>query len=145
MRPAGAAAQTALTRLTAYSTTAGIVSNESSVRDMAMHTTDWQSVYVVTPLRVWSGTVAADASSSSWTNFTADLTPGVDLLAGPDLGPGPDFLATLATAWTELPYGPPLPPVLVLPLVIARGERVGARGVVGALIAVGGTALIALA
>ena len=38
-----------------------------------------------------------------------------------------------------------LPPVLVLPLVIARGERVGARGVVGALIAVGGTALIALA
>lgn len=37
-----------------------------------------------------------------------------------------------------------LPPVLVLPLVIARGERVGARGVAGALIAVGGTALIAL-
>ena len=28
------------------------------------------------------------------------------------MGPGPDFLATLATAWTELPYGPPLPPVL---------------------------------
>jgi drug/metabolite transporter (DMT)-like permease len=35
-------------------------------------------------------------------------------------------------------------PVLVIPLVALRGERVGARGVVGALIAVGGTALIAL-
>ena len=76
VRPASAAAQTAVTRLTAYSTTAGTVFNESAVKDMAMHTFDWQSVYVVTPKRVWSGSVAADASSSAWTNFTADLTPG---------------------------------------------------------------------
>ena len=38
-----------------------------------------------------------------------------------------------------------LSPVLVIPVVAARGERVGARGVVGALAAVAGTALIALA
>jgi drug/metabolite transporter (DMT)-like permease len=38
-----------------------------------------------------------------------------------------------------------LSPILVIPIVLSRGERVGWAGVVGALLAVGGVALLALA
>jgi drug/metabolite transporter (DMT)-like permease len=36
-------------------------------------------------------------------------------------------------------------PILVIPVVLARGEKVGWAGVVGAMLAVGGVALLALA
>lgn len=38
-----------------------------------------------------------------------------------------------------------LSPILVIPIVLARGERVGWAGVVGAVLAVGGVAILALA
>lgn len=58
-----------------YSTTATTTPNDSNVRDIATNTSNWQQVYVVTPKKVWAGTVTT-AASSTWTNFTGNLTPG---------------------------------------------------------------------
>jgi hypothetical protein len=76
VRQASAGAQTALSVLTAYSATAGTASNNSAVLDVTMDTANWQKPYVVTPARVWSGTVTTGPLASSWTNFTGNLTPG---------------------------------------------------------------------
>ncbi len=79
----------------------------------------------------------ADRPAMGWTALGALFGPGVGVTLS---------LYAVTHAHTGVAASlMALPPVLVLPLVIARGERVGARGVVGALIAVAGTALIALA
>ncbi|MEO2090114.1 MAG: sialidase family protein, partial [Gemmataceae bacterium] len=75
VRTASGSALGAVARVTGYSTTAGTVANNSSVRDVATDTANWQSVYVVTPKRVWAGTVTT-AASSTWTDFTGNLTHG---------------------------------------------------------------------
>ncbi len=75
VRTAGGSALGAVAAVTGYSTAAGTVANNSSVRDIATNTSNWQQVYLVTPKRVWFGTVT-NATTSAWTDFTGNLTPG---------------------------------------------------------------------
>ena len=83
VRPATGAAQTAVTRLTAYSTTAGTTSSSSAVQALAMDTANWQNVYVAAPTKVWFGNVAVNGASSTWSDFTGNLTPGGTVFTEP--------------------------------------------------------------
>ena len=96
-------------------------------------------VLVLTAVRWWPRVAVAvrDRAAMGWA--------AVGALFGPGLGV---TLSLYAVTHAHAGVAAALmatTPVLVIPLVALRGERVGARGVVGALIAVGGAALIALA
>lgn len=66
-------------------------------------------------------------------------------LLGPVVGVGLSLLAVQHTSTGVAATIMALPPVLILPVVRLRGERVTPRAVAGALVAVSGTALLFLA
>ena len=96
-------------------------------------------VLVLTAVRWWPRVAVAvrDRAAMGWAAIGALFGPGLGVtlslyaVTHAHAGVAAALMATT--------------PVLVIPLVALRGEYVGARGVVGALIAVGGAALIALA
>ncbi|MBK9032579.1 MAG: DMT family transporter [Myxococcales bacterium] len=93
---------------------------------------------VLTLARWWPRLRAslADRRALTWT--------AVGALIGPGLGVTLSLYAVTHAHAGVAAALMALPPVLIIPLVALRGERVGARGLVGAVVAVAGTALIAL-
>lgn len=93
---------------------------------------------VLTAARWWPRLIAGlgDRRAMAWTGVGALLGPGIGVTLS--LYAVSHAHAGVAAALMALT------PVLVIPVVVARGERVGARGVLGALVAVAGAVLIAL-
>ena len=83
------------------------------------------------------GTAVRDRRAMSFTAFGA--------LLGPCIGIALSLYAVSHAKAGVAASLMSLSPILVIPLVLARGERVGWAGVAGAVLAVGGVALLALA
>jgi drug/metabolite transporter (DMT)-like permease len=88
----------------------------------------------------WLGKFAAAARDRKAMGFTA-----FGALLGPCIGIALSLFAVSHANTGVASSLMSLSPILVLPIVVARGERVGWAGFAGALLAVGGVALLALA